>query len=61
VRALPSVHIACTQFPFLAWLAEKARGLGWPVYEIATGHDAMLTEPARLVEILQEVVEVSPA
>ncbi|MCA9934317.1 MAG: alpha/beta hydrolase [Ardenticatenaceae bacterium] len=52
VRAIPSVHIQCTQFPYLAWLADKARGLGWPVYDIETGHDAMLTEPEAVAEIL---------
>ena len=31
----------------------RARSLGWPVTEIATGHDAMVTAPAALVDMLE--------
>ncbi len=33
-------------------MADKARKNGWLVLELPTGHDAMLTEPDRLAEIL---------
>ncbi len=32
--------------------AERARSEGWDYFEIETGHDAMLTEPDRLAQIL---------
>jgi|GEM_PF-4627892 len=31
----------------------RARSLGWPVTEIATGHDAMVTAPEALVDMLE--------
>ncbi|MFZ1399004.1 MAG: hypothetical protein WAS33_19015, partial [Candidatus Promineifilaceae bacterium] len=53
VRAIPSRHIACTQFPYLAWVSEKARGLGWPVSLVDAGHDAMITAPEAVANLLQ--------
>nr|WP_246268060.1 hypothetical protein [Acrocarpospora macrocephala] len=32
--------------------AERAAARGWPVYELATGHEAMVTAPAELAELL---------
>lgn len=32
--------------------AERVRALGWPVTEIATGHDLMITEPEQTAEFL---------
>lgn len=52
VRAKPSLHIECTGFPYLSWVADKARGLGWPVVQIESGHDAMVTHPAEVAEAL---------
>ena len=57
VRAIPSFHIECTQFDYLAWVADKARGLDWPVHQIDSSHDAMLTQPAEVVRILLEIQE----
>ena len=55
VRAIPSVHIQCTKFPYLSWVADKARDLGWSVHEIDSGHDAMVTAPEAVAEILLQV------
>lgn len=52
VRTIPSVFIRCTQFAFLAAYEEKARKLGWPIYHINTGHDAMITKPQEVAETL---------
>ena len=30
----------------------RPSGAGWPVAEIATGHDAMVTAPGALIELL---------
>jgi hypothetical protein len=34
---------------------EKARGWGWRIYDVPSGHDVMLDMPERLAEILIEV------
>lgn len=38
--------------PGFARNAERARGMGWPVTEISTGHDLMITEPEQTAEFL---------
>ncbi|MFM9127407.1 MAG: alpha/beta fold hydrolase [Solirubrobacterales bacterium] len=56
-RQLPRTFIALTR-PRNAGLApstERARSEGFEMLEIATGHDAMVTEPARLAEMLSEI------
>ncbi|MFQ5400598.1 MAG: alpha/beta hydrolase [Anaerolineae bacterium] len=55
VRAIPGVFIRCTQFPYLAAQADKARALGWPVFAVESGHDAMLTAPEALSEALLQI------
>jgi pimeloyl-ACP methyl ester carboxylesterase len=56
--ALPRAYIHCNVgplVPLMGGFAAKARALGWPVREIATGHDAMLTEPDAVAQILLEL------
>jgi pimeloyl-ACP methyl ester carboxylesterase len=56
--ALPRAFIHCTVGPFAQWFgvfAERARKLGWQMYDLATGHDAMLTNPKELADILLEI------
>ena len=55
LRAIPSAYLQCVQFPYLSWVADKARELGWPVYQIESGHDAMVTAPSQVVDILLKV------
>ncbi|WAU82160.1 alpha/beta fold hydrolase [Streptomyces sp. Qhu-G9] len=53
---VPGVFVECTD-----WMrvftphAERAAARGWPVHEIATGHEAMVTAPGRLAELLLEI------
>lgn len=53
-NGLPTRYIACTDPQYHppgtveAWVAP----LGWPIEELATGHDAMITAPLALAEIL---------
>jgi pimeloyl-ACP methyl ester carboxylesterase len=53
---VPGVFVECVD-----WLrvfreqAERAAVLGWPVHEIATGHEAMVTAPAALADVLLSV------
>lgn len=54
---VPGVFIECVD-----WMrvfqphAERARARGWPVHELPTGHEAMVTAPDALVVLLQEIV-----
>lgn len=58
--SVPGVFIECTD-----WMrvfqphAERARTRGWPVHELATGHEAMVTAPDALSVLLQQIVKKS--
>lgn len=61
-EVLPRVFIHCTGNPsttpdVFGPFAVKARDKGWDVYEIATGHLAMLTAPKELSELLHAISE----
>lgn len=61
--ALPRAYIRCTEGPLTPVFdpfADKARESGWPVRQIATGHDAMLTAPAAVVDLLLELSATAP-
>ncbi|GGP12876.1 alpha/beta fold hydrolase [Nonomuraea glycinis] len=53
---VPAAFIECVD-----WMrvftphAERAAARGWPVHEIATGHEAMVTAPEELAALLQRV------
>jgi pimeloyl-ACP methyl ester carboxylesterase len=52
---LPKVYVDCTDpaMPALAAMKDSYRGKAeWPFIEIQTGHDAMVTAPKELTEIL---------
>jgi pimeloyl-ACP methyl ester carboxylesterase len=50
-------YIVCTQpgYATLARSRDLARALGWPLREIATGHDAMVSAPAELAAMLTDI------
>jgi len=56
-QGIPGTYILCTD-PMLAqtqfaWVADQKRGApNWDVVELATGHDAMVTDPRRLAIIV---------
>ncbi len=55
-NGLPVEYILCNDPIYLGPLVgvrARVRSLGWPVTEIATGHDAMVTAPEALVDILE--------
>jgi pimeloyl-ACP methyl ester carboxylesterase len=63
-NALARAYISCTEGPLTPVFepfAEKAREAGWPVREIPTGHDAMLTAPETLAELLLELSDTAEA
>ena len=37
--------------------ADRARDRGWPVHELETGHEAMVTAPEELAGVLLELAE----
>jgi pimeloyl-ACP methyl ester carboxylesterase len=53
---VPGAYIECTD-----WMrvfrpqAERARSRGWPVHELPTGHEAMVTAPDALAVLLREI------
>lgn len=53
-NGLPGRYIVCTDpiYPAIEAARRWVARAGWPVEEIATGHDAMLTAPAALIELL---------
>jgi pimeloyl-ACP methyl ester carboxylesterase len=56
---LPLIYIACTspQMPAIKPFADETRsGKGWKYLELRTGHDAMVTEPEMLAEMLQSLL-----
>lgn len=57
-EALKRTFISCTEGPLVRVFkpfADKARDAGWPVREIATGHEVALTRPRELAEVLLDV------
>ena len=59
-NGLTITYIACTEPPYALLLPihEYARRQpGWRYLELATGHDAMVTAPAELAEILIEIAD----
>ena len=53
VDAIPCRAVVCTppgRLPFGAW----ARGFGWPIVELESGHDAPVTAPGALADILRD-------
>lgn len=59
----PLTYIRCTDPVFLPLVdhAERAKALGWPMRELATGHDAMITDPHATAELMLELArDVAP-
>ena len=53
--SIPRTYIHCTVGPFASvteTFAARAKKLGWDVHELEAGHDAMLTHPKDLANIL---------
>jgi pimeloyl-ACP methyl ester carboxylesterase len=56
VDAVPAAFVEC-----VAWMrvfagqADRARERGWPVHELETGHEAMVTAPKALADVLLEL------
>ena len=57
-KKLPRYFVHCTQFG-LGDFAEKIRREGGTVFDLDTGHDAMITEPEKLSSILDRIASAS--
>ena len=61
-QRLPRTYIWAAQFPGFAEFAARTRSdPTWRYREVATGHDAMITAPRPLADLLLEVAIPSPA
>lgn len=55
-NGLSASYIECTDPAYrpAAVALQRAQGFGWPVSQIATGHDAMVTEPLAVADLLEQ-------
>jgi pimeloyl-ACP methyl ester carboxylesterase len=53
--ALPRTFVSCTQTRWFAHSAERARAAGWRYPELDAVHDAMVTTPHAVAELLLEL------
>lgn len=51
-EALPRTYVSCTEYDAFRDAAERARREGLDYHELDTGHDAMVTAPGPLTEVL---------
>ncbi|MBW8638403.1 alpha/beta fold hydrolase [Hoeflea sp. WL0058] len=56
-NGLPAAYIHCTNpiYGPANVALQRAQDFGWPVREIATGHDAMVTEPQATADLLENI------
>ena len=59
---LPSSYIRCTApiYPGLVWAHAKAAEAGWPVHDLAAGHDCMITHPVETADLLEALAGGMP-
>ena len=60
----PKTFVACVEAPAAGWrdaMVERVRAEpGWRYRELATGHDAMITAPSHLADLLLELTHPGP-
>jgi hypothetical protein len=57
VDSVPAAFVECvTWMRVFQGQAERARERGWPVHQLDTGHEAMVTAPKALADVLLELV-----
>ncbi len=56
-NGVPATYIVCTDplYDNLATSRGRARSLDWPIEEIATGHDAMVSAPNETADLLMKI------
>lgn len=58
-RRLPKSYISCTEFGDSQFKVQKSPAADWDYHELKTGHDAMITIPNELAQLLQTLVKTS--
>jgi pimeloyl-ACP methyl ester carboxylesterase len=62
VDGVPAAFVECVSWMrVFAGQADRARARGWPVHELETGHEAMVTAPEELAAVLIEVAGRLPS
>ncbi len=59
-QAISRYFIRCTEFDYLAVYEQKAKQAGWIVFQIESGHDAMIIQPEALTDILRHIAQIQP-
>ena len=54
---IPRSYISCIDYDNFHFMAQRAKSAGWDYHELKTGHDAMITVPDKLVQILESLVQ----
>jgi pimeloyl-ACP methyl ester carboxylesterase len=56
-NGLPVTYVSCTDpiYEPARTVHQRARDAGWPIYKLATGHDAMITDPGATADLLEEI------
>ena len=60
---LPASFVSCTVpvYEPAAFCRQRAMEAGWPIYELATGHDAMITAPLATADLIERLsIEMLP-
>ena len=61
VDDVPAAFVECVSWMrVFAGQADRARARGWPVHELETGHEAMVTAPGELAGVLIQVADRLP-
>ncbi len=56
-KRLPKSYISCTEFRDSQFKAQKSPADDWNYHELKTGHDAMITVPNKLAQLLQTLIK----
>jgi len=54
---IPRSYISCIDYDDFHFMARRAKSAGWDYHELKTGHDAMITVPDKLGQILESLVQ----
>ncbi len=59
--ALPKVYVHCTEPDYapLRWAVDRVRKAAWRVEPLATGHDAMVSAPEAVADLLEREAATS--
>jgi hypothetical protein len=57
-QRIPKTYISCTEFKDFHFMAQRAKSQGWDYHELKTGHDAMITVPNEVAQLLPMIVVI---